>query len=80
MLKLLWIAVLIVAVDQISKLAAVEYLTGHTIEVMPFFNLKLVFNSGAAFGLFSDAEGWQNFLFAIIALIVSVVVIAMARH
>lgn len=80
MLKLLWIAVLVVIVDQISKLAAVKYLTGHTIEFMPFFNLKLVFNSGAAFGLFSDASGWQNFLFAIIALIVSVVVIAMARR
>ncbi len=80
MLKLLWIAVLVVVVDQISKLAALKYLTAHTIEVMPFFNLKLVFNSGAAFGLFSNAGGWQNFLFAIIALIVSVVVIAMARR
>jgi signal peptidase II len=80
MLKLLWIAVLVVVVDQISKLVALKYLTAHTIEVMPFFNLKLVFNSGAAFGLFSDAGGWQNFLFAIIALIVSVVVIAMARR
>ncbi len=83
MLKLLWIAVLVVVADQISKLAAIKYLTGRTLgtlEVMPFFNLKLVFNSGAAFGLFSDAGGWQNFLFAIIALIVSVVVIAMARR
>ncbi len=80
MLKLLWIAVLVVVVDQISKLAAVKYLTAHAIEVTPFLNLKLVFNSGAAFGLFSDAEGWQNFLFAIIALIVSVVVIVMARR
>jgi signal peptidase II len=80
MLKLLWIAVLVVVVDQVSKLAAIKYLTAHAIEVMPFFNLKLAFNSGAAFGLFSDAGGWQNFLFAIIALIVSVVVIAMARR
>ena len=80
MLKLLWIAVLVVVVDQISKLAAVKYLTAHATEVIPFFNLKLVFNSGAAFGLFSDAGGWQNFLFAIIALIVSVVVIVMARR
>lgn len=80
MLKLLWIAVLVVVVDQISKLAAVKYLTAHTIEVMPFFNLKLVFNSGAAFGFLSGAGGWQNFLFAIIALIVSVVIIVMARR
>ena len=80
MLKLLWIAVLVVVVDQISKVAAVKYLTARAIEVMPFFNLKLVFNSGAAFGFLSDAGGWQNFLFAIIALIVSFVVIAMARR
>jgi signal peptidase II len=80
MLKLLWIAILVVVVDQISKLVAVKYLTAHTIEVMPFFNLKLVFNSGAAFGFLSGASGWQNFLFAIIALIVSVVVIVMARR
>ena len=80
MLKLLWIAVLVVVADQISKLAAVKYLTAHVFEVMPFLNLKLVFNSGAAFGLFSDAGGWQNFLFAVIALIVSVVIIVMARR
>lgn len=80
MLKLLWIAVLVVVVDQISKLAAIKYLSQHAIEVAPFFNLKLVFNSGAAFGFLSDAGGWQNFLFAIIALLVSVVIIAMARR
>lgn len=40
MLKLLWIAVLVVVVDQISKLAAVKYLTAHAIEVTPFLNLS----------------------------------------
>lgn len=45
------------AADQLVKLAAVKYLSpDHALEVVPgFFNLVLVYNKGAAFGIF---HGW----------------------
>ncbi len=80
MYKFYWIAILVIVLDQISKLAAVKYLIRHPIEVTPFLNFSLVFNTGAAFGFLSDASGWQNLLFVIIAIIVSFVIIAMVRR
>ena len=43
--------------------------------VVQWFNLTLIHNKGAAFGLLSQAGGWQVILFVSIALFVSVVVI-----
>jgi signal peptidase II len=80
MLKFWLIAVVIVILDQLTKLAAIKYLLRGSIEVLPFLNLSLVFNSGAAFGFLSDAAGWQNLLFVIIAIIVSFFIIAMVRR
>lgn len=80
MLRFYWIALLVIVLDQASKLAAARYLLRHPIEVTPFLNLLLVFNSGAAFGFLSGASGWQNLLFVIIAIVVSFVIIAMVRR
>jgi signal peptidase II len=33
-----------------------------------FFSLILTFNAGAAFSLFADADGWQRWFFAVIAV------------
>lgn len=80
MLKFYWITVAVVALDQVTKLTA-KYLVVHPIEVAPFLNLVLILNKGAAFGLsLGLPSDWQNFLFAIIALIVSFVIIAMVRR
>ena len=78
MRKFWWIAVLVVVLDQLTKLAAVKFLTVSPIVVTSFFNLQLVYNTGAAFGFLNDASGWQNMLFVIIAIIVSLFIIAMA--
>lgn len=76
-----WLIALIVAIaDQLSKLAAVKYLLRGPIELAPFLNLSLVFNSGAAFGFLSGASGWQNLLFVGIAIIVSFFIIVMVKH
>lgn len=40
--------------------------------MLPFFNLALVFNPGAAFSFLSDAGGWQRWFFVALALAVSV--------
>ena len=64
-----------IVVDQLTKywaLAALSY--GDPVGVLPGFNLMLVYNTGAAFSLLSDASGWQRWFFAGVALLVSVVI------
>ncbi len=69
-----WIglAFALVVVDQLTKFAAVRWLVLHTPEpLLPSFNLTLVYNSGAAFSLLSDAGGWQRWFFIAAAVAVS---------
>ena len=65
----LWLAVALVALDQISKWIVLATLhPGETRYVAPFFNWVLTFNAGAAFSFLSDAGGWQRWFFVILAL------------
>ncbi len=80
MFKYYWIAVATIVLDQASKFAALHFLAGGPVEVLPFFNLALAFNTGAAFSFLRDASGWQNLLFSGIAAVVSVVIVFMIRR
>jgi signal peptidase II len=80
MTKWLALAVLLVAADQLAKLAAVHYLAvNKAVTVTPFFNLALVYNRGAAFSILSDAAGWQRALFIAIAVVASVWIVFLLR-
>lgn len=80
MINWLALAAFIVAADQLAKYAAVQYLAGtKTVAVTPFFNLVLVYNSGAAFSILSDAAGWQRLLFIAIAAVASVWIVFLLR-
>ncbi|MGI9311459.1 MAG: signal peptidase II [bacterium] len=57
--------------DQLSKQAVYARLAEQSVEVLPFLRFALGFNRGAAFGLLSDAGGWQHYLFVGIAGAVS---------
>ena len=72
MLRWLILIVLIVAADQATKLWVLAALEPYqVIPVAPSFNLTLVFNEGAAFSFLADAGGWQRWLFAGLAVVVS---------
>lgn len=74
------LAALIVAADQLTKYIAVQNLgLNRAVEVTPFFNLVLVYNSGAAFSFLSDAAGWQRGLFIAIALAASAWIVFLLR-
>jgi len=74
------LSALIVVADQLAKYVAVQNLgLNKAVEVTPFFNLFLVYNSGAAFSFLSDAAGWQRGLFIAIALIASVWIVFLLR-
>jgi signal peptidase II len=75
------LAAFIVAADQLTKLVAVQYLAANkVITVTPFFNLVLVYNSGAAFSILSDAAGWQRALFIAIAVVASAWILYLLRQ
>ena len=71
MLKWLWLSLLVVITDQLTKWLAVEYLAERPpIEIFSWFDLQLVYNKGAAFGMLSEAGGWQTYLFTVVAIVV----------
>lgn len=77
----LWLTALIIVLDQASKLWAVASLQLYqSIEVLPFFNLTLVHNPGAAFSFLSDASGWQRWFFVVLASVISVVILVWMRR
>lgn len=72
MLKWLWLSVVVIALDQITKVLASAQLVLHEpVPVMPFFNLTLMHNTGAAFSFLSQAGGWQRWFFVTVAIAVS---------
>ena len=75
-LRWLWLALLIIVLDQLTKSVAVQWLTLHqAVPVLPGFNLILVHNTGAAFSFLSDAGGWQRYFFIILTLVISLVLL-----
>lgn len=81
MLKYLWLSLLIIVADQISKTIMVNWLDLYqSVPVLPFFNLTLAHNPGAAFSFLAGAGGWQRWFFIILAVVIcTVLVIWMKR-
>lgn len=73
----LWLSLLVLVVDQATKLYFNNALTMYQqIVVIPdYFSWTLAYNTGAAFSFLADAAGWQRWFFAAIAIVVSVVLV-----
>ena len=71
------LSVVVVALDQIVKAIVMSALQLHVPHpVIPgFLNWTLAFNTGAAFSFLDNQGGWQRWLFSMLALIVSAVLI-----
>ena len=50
------------------------------VTVLPFFDLTLMYNKGAAFSFLSDQGGWQRWFFVTVALLVTAVLIGWLRR
>jgi signal peptidase II len=77
---LLWlgIAVIVVLLDQVSKITMSRLLVfGQSEMITPYFNLVMVYNQGAAFSFLANSGGWQRWFFSGLALVVSLVLIWM---
>ena len=76
MLRWLWFSLLIIIFDQLTKqLVETSFMVYETLSVLPFFNLTLAYNEGAAFSFLSDQGGWQRWFFAFVAALVTVVLV-----
>ena len=72
----IWIVLIILVADQATKLMAenmLQYL--RPVEIMPMFNLTLVYNQGAAFSFLSEAGGWQRWFFMTLSFVISIVLV-----
>ncbi|WP_432471163.1 signal peptidase II [Amphritea sp. HPY] len=77
----LWLVVVVVVLDLATKYLADTMLPyGIAHPQLPVFDLTLLYNKGAAFSFLSEAGGWQRWFFAIIAIVISgVLLVWMAR-
>ncbi len=76
MTRLLWLSFLVLVLDQATKFwIQAVFEPYQSLQILPFFNLVLAFNTGAAFSFLGDAGGWQRWFFVALALVVSVVLV-----
>ena len=76
----LWLAGIVILLDQLSKWIALGALRpGETRYVAPFWNWVLTFNPGAAFSFLADAGGWQRWFFTGIGLVAGIFIVWMLR-
>ncbi|MCU7886243.1 MAG: signal peptidase II [Candidatus Thiodiazotropha sp. (ex Lucinoma annulata)] len=76
MIRWLWLSLMVILLDQASKQFAESMLTLYeSVTVLPFFDLTLLYNKGAAFSFLSDQGGWQRWFFIILAIGVTIVLI-----
>ena len=81
-LSWLWLSLLVLVIDQASKF----YFEGklemyQQIVIIPdYFSWTLAYNTGAAFSFLADSSGWQRWLFALIAVVVSAVLVVWLKR
>jgi signal peptidase II len=86
------VAVAALIVDQVSKYVIVEqvmrpegivgtpYLTGKLIPILPFFQLRLSWNTGISFSMFSGGESTTTFILLAVQVTLSLGLIWYLRH
>jgi signal peptidase II len=79
--RLYWISGVVIVADQVTKYLAETLLVwNQPLPVVPFLNLYLTYNTGAAFSFLSEASGWQRWLFILLALAVSAFIVVWLRR
>lgn len=81
-LSWLWLSLLVLVIDQASKFYFEDKLEMYQqIVVIPdLFSWTLAYNTGAAFSFLADSSGWQRWLFALIAVVVSAVLVVWLKR
>ncbi len=74
----LLLSAIVVILDQATKYGIIHYVMSapKVIEVTPFFNIVMVWNRGASFGLFSTGSAWTPVVLGGIAILISMFLVA----
>ncbi|KAB0546484.1 lipoprotein signal peptidase [Pseudomonas argentinensis] len=77
-----WLSVVVFVIDQITKFWFDNNLQMYErITVIPqVLDWTLAYNTGAAFSFLAGASGWQRWLFTLIAVVVSVVLVVWMKR
>lgn len=80
LLPWLGIAIIIILLDQLSKIAITQlFQYGEVLPVTSFFNLVLVYNKGAAFSFLSSESGWQRYLLTGIGIAAAIFIVYLLK-
>jgi len=78
--KWLGISAIIFVLDQLSKYAITANFSDYESKtILPFFNLVLTYNKGAAFSFLHSAGGWQREFFIVITLVITAALLWMMK-
>jgi len=81
MLKWLWLSGLVVVLDQASKWFMSSWLSLYeTVAVMPYFNLTMAHNTGAAFSFLAQASGWQRWFFVVLTAVITTALVVWLKR
>ncbi|MDN5864940.1 MAG: signal peptidase II [Gammaproteobacteria bacterium] len=78
-----WLALafIILIFDQFTKLLVLYYLEPYEqLPWLPVLNITLLFNRGAAFSFLAGANGWQQWLFVVLAVAFSIAILVWLRR
>ncbi len=76
--QLRWVilSLVIIIFDQASKFFVVKTLAfQQSVTWLPFINIELAYNTGAAFSFLGGAGGWQRWLFVVVAAFISICIL-----
>lgn len=72
----IFLSAFIVCIDQWTKSFVLKNIAyNHILPVLPFLNITMRINSGAAFSFLGNAAGWQVYFLSIVSIIISVILI-----
>jgi len=78
--SLMWLSLslIILILDQITKTWVSTHLSlNQPVNILPHFDLRLLHNTGAAWGFLADQGGWQRWFLSLLAIIVSIVIMVL---
>jgi signal peptidase II len=71
--RALTIMIAVIVLDQLTKAYFhTQFADGQRVNVLPFFDWILTYNTGAAFSFLANAGGWQRWFFVVLAIGVSI--------
>ncbi|AZE87500.1 Lipoprotein signal peptidase [Pseudomonas sp. R1-43-08] len=75
-------SVLVLVIDQVSKahFEGTLEMFQQIVVIPDYFSWTLAYNTGAAFSFLADGGGWQRWLFALIAVVVSAVLVVWLKR